>query len=90
MLKYMLLWCFTPAVDIPSQQQLPLYNTHFAGLPQMLLKRGNTVCLPTDLHIWEILQETDLIRLIFLCIKGNNKQTCVKNIKLTNVADSAS
>ena len=37
------LWCFTPAVDIPSQQQLPLYNTHFVGLPQMLLKRGNTV-----------------------------------------------
>jgi len=45
MLKYMLLWCFTPALDIYSQQQLPLYNTHFASLPQMLLKRGNTVLL---------------------------------------------
>jgi len=43
MLKYMPDWCFTSTVDIPSQQQLPLYNTHFVSLPQMLLKRGNTV-----------------------------------------------
>jgi len=51
MLKYILLWCFTPAVDIPSQQQLPLYNTHFAGLPQMLLKRGNTVLYKDQVYV---------------------------------------
>jgi len=40
MLKYMLLYCFTPAVDVPSQQQLPLYNTHFATTPSLQHTQG--------------------------------------------------